>query len=122
MLGIAACSRSVHAPATPAPLTHDGLTRLELTDVGSGTMSAYSAVERLRPFFLMTRPSAAIIHGDVPRVHVFINGYLAGDLDVLKTIPVANVESIQRVTSSMVFAPLGSEVRPGDMALMVRVR
>ena len=58
----------------------------------------------------------------MPRVHVFINGYLAGDLDVLKTIPVANVESIQRVPSSMVFAALGSEVRSGDMALMVRVR
>jgi hypothetical protein len=120
-LCLAACSPPVVARYAPAPLNHDSVTRLEITHVVAGTQNAYSALEQLRPLFLTTRPSSALVHGDVPRIHVFINDFYAGNDDVLKTIPIASIESVRRVQSSMMMATMG-EVRPGDTVLMVQLK
>ena len=83
--------------------------------------NAYTALEQLRPFFLQARPSAADIRGQAPRIHVFIDGYFSGELDVLKMIPASDIESIARVQPAMAFTTMG-DVRAGDGVLMVRLR
>jgi len=76
------------------------------------TQNAYSAVERLRPLLLVIRLGAAIVQGTAPRLYVFINGNFAGDVEALKTIPLASVESARRVQATAAFTQLG-EVRSG---------
>ena len=112
------------ATATPVwyrrtPVASDVITSAEIGRVSP--QNAYAALEQLRPFFLRARPSAVDVRGERPQLNVFIDGYFAGDLDVLKTIPVSDIESITRVQPAMAFALLGSE-RAGDGVLMVRLR
>jgi hypothetical protein len=92
-----------------------------LATVSGATQNAYSAVERLRPLFLTTRPGSGTVGGRVSRIHVFIEGSLAGDIDVLKTIPIGTIESIQRVQAMVAFTQY-SDVRAGDSVILVRLR
>jgi hypothetical protein len=118
---LAACTAR---PSTPRPsLRSDGeiLTVEELTALTGTTQNAYSAVERLRPLFLSVRPGAGIVHGAPPRLYVFIDGSLAGDVDVLKTIPLSSVESIRRMRATAAFTQLG-EIQSGDGVILVRLR
>ena len=59
--------------------------------------------------------------GRVSRVYVFIQGNLAGDIDVLKTIQIANIKSIQRVQAMAAFTQY-SDVQAGDSVILVRLR
>ena len=118
-LGVAACATSRHAGRS-TPTTDDTLTSEELASTPGTTRNAYSAVERLRPLFLTVRPGSGTVHGTSQHLYVFINGSFAGEIDVLKTIPVATVESIRRVQASEAFIQLG-ELRAGDGVLLVRL-
>jgi hypothetical protein len=115
----AACSTPAQGRLSPRP-TGDILSAAELATMSGTTQNAYSAVERLRPLFLVTRPGSATLRGTAPRIHVFINGEFAGDLDVLRTIPVAHVESIRHVHATEAYTQHG-EVHAGDGVLMIRV-
>lgn len=125
MLGISACA-STSANTTPAlfdvppspTVSNTILTRRELL---YEKQNAYSAIERLRPFFLATRPSSADVHGIIPHLNVFIDGYFAGDTDVLKAIPASEIESVERLQPSMAYATLGA-YHAGEGVLMVRLR
>jgi hypothetical protein len=118
---VAACA-STQAAVHPAPsVDRDVLTTEELESVRGTTQNAYSAVERLRPLFLYVRPGHTTISGGPERVHVFIDGGLAGDADVLKTIPLASVESIRRVRATTAFTQYG-EIHTGDGVILVRLR
>ena len=122
MLGIAACATpytgSFPNPYSPT-VSNDRLTRRELDY--ERPENAYMAIERLRPFFLATRPSAADVHGIVPHINVFIDGYFAGDLDVLKAIPASSIESVERLQPAMAYATLGA-YHAGEGVIMVRLR
>ena len=125
MLGIAACAtpntgsyRSSNIPSSPTVSN----TKLTSRELGYGTPeNAYMAIERLRPFFLATRPSAADIHGIIPHINVFIDGLYAGDIDVLKAIPSSSIESVERLQPAMAYATLGA-YHAGEGVLMVRLR
>jgi len=122
MLGIAAChtpyTSSYATPYSPT-VSNQRLTQRELQY--ERHENAYMAIERLRPFFLATRPSAADVRGIIPHINVFIDGYFAGDLDVLKAIPASSIESVERLQPSMAYATLGA-YHAGEGVIMVRLR
>lgn len=121
VLGITACTRSFDNRYSPTRLASDALTRKELGTLIGSPPNAYSAVEQLRPTYLMTLPGSADEHGREAQIRVFINGFLAGDADVLKMISVASIESIRRIEATMVTVRTG-DVRAGDSMLMIRLR
>ena len=132
-LGVAACTRSFDnryaltgatVPVSTLASTSIGASSdlLTWTDlVTEAPQDAYSAVQRLRPFFLTARPSSADVHGQVPRIRVFIDGDYAGDVDVLRSIPVRDIESIRRLQPLMAYATMGS-FHAGEETLLVRLR
>jgi len=105
-------------PHPPTPRSSDVITRTELATVRGTTQNAYSAVERLRPLFLATRPGSGILSGTTPRIHVFIDGSLAGGIETLEMMPLATVASIQRVRATTAFTQF-RRVESGDVVLMV---
>jgi hypothetical protein len=112
------------ATATPVRYSRPSVSADVVTgkEISRGTpQNAYSALEQLRPFFLQPRPSAVDVRGERPQMHVFIDGYFSGDLDVLKMIPASEIESITRVQPAMAFTTMGS-MHAGDGVLMVRLR
>ena len=99
----------------------DAIGRKELSVAVGGAQNAYSAVEQLRPQFLVIRPGFGTLQNAAPRIHVFIDGEPAGDVDVLKTLSISSIESIRRTTATTAFTQLGS-LRAGDGVLWVRLR
>ena len=103
----------------PVAYSNDLLTWNEL--VAETHQDAYSALERLRPFFLTPRPSSADAHGQPRAIGVFIDGDFAGDEEILRSIPVRDIESIRRVQPAIAYATMGS-LHMGDEVIMVRLR
>ncbi len=120
-LGVAACAASPARDSrfTPTPFSSDLITWNELA--AKPLENAYSAVEHLRPLFLSPRPGPADARGQPRTIRVFIDGDFAGDEDVLRSIPVRDIESIRRVQPAMAYATIGS-LHMGDEVLMVRLR
>ena len=125
VLAVLACSGGCMTPgvrrSTMTTSAGDLLTYQELSAIAGTTQNAYSAVERLRPLFLSVRPSSAYLDGRPRRIYVFINGNFAGDVDALKTLSIAAIESIQRVTASAAYIREG-QIRSGDGVLLIRLR
>lgn len=122
MLGIAACATPYtgsHTNPYSPTVSNVKLTQQELQY--ERPESAYLAIERLRPFFLAMRPSGADVRGITPHVNVFIDGYFAGDPDVLKAIPASSIESVERLQPSMAYATLGA-YHAGEGVIMVRLK
>ena len=120
--GLAACAAASAGRRSPGqPVDYDTLTSKELATLVGAPQNAYSAVEQLRPLYLATRPGVSALRGVAPRLHVFVNGSYAGDVEVLKMIPFASVESIRHVRATVAFTQYG-EIHSGDGVLMVRLR
>jgi len=115
----AACASSSGRRYSSVPHSSEVLTWRELAS--ETHQNAYVAVERLRPLFLQARPGAGDARGEPRTISVFIDGDFAGDLNVLRSIPVRDIESIRRVQPSMAYATLGS-LHMADEILMVRLR
>jgi len=115
----AACASSSGRRYSSVPHSSEVLTWRELS--GETHQNAYVAVERLRPLFLRARPGTGDARGEPRTISVFIDGDFAGDLNVLRSIPVRDIESIRRVQPSMAYATLGS-LHMADEILMVRLR
>ena len=115
----AACASSVGRQHSSVPHSSEVLTWSELSS--EAHQNAYVAVERLRPLFLHVRPGAGDARGEPRTISVFIDGDFAGDLNVLRSIPVRDIESIRRVQPAMAYATLGS-LHMADEILMVRLR
>ena len=115
----AACASSSGRRYSSVPHSSEVLTWRELAS--EAHQNAYVAVERLRPLFLQARPGAGDARGEPRSISVFIDGDFAGDLNVLRSIPVRDIESIRRVQPSMAYATLGS-LHMADEILMVRLR
>ena len=118
LFGTACASAAGRQPA-PAAYQSDLLTWTELA--AETHQDAYSALARLHPFFLTPRPSSADAHGERRTIRVFIDGDFAGDEEILRTIPVREIESIRRVQPAMAYATLGTQ-HLGDEVIMVRLR
>jgi hypothetical protein len=104
---------------SPVAYSSDLLTWNELA--AETHQNAYAALERLRPFFLTARPSSADVHGEPRTIRLFIDGDFAGDQEILRTIPVRDIESIRRVQPAMAYATMGS-LHMSDEVIMVRLR
>lgn len=116
----AACARSAgRQQISPTSYSSDLLTKNELA--AETHQDAYSALERVRPFFLKPRPGSADARGEPRTIRVFIDGDFAGDEGVLRSIPVRDIESIRRVQPSMAYATMGS-LHMGDEVILVRLR
>ena len=115
----AACATSVGRQYSPAAYSSDLLTWNELA--AETHQDAYSALERVRPFFLTPRPSSADARGQPRTIRVFIDGDFAGDEEILRSIPVRDIESIRRVQPAMAYATMGS-LHMGDEVIVVRLR
>ena len=115
----AACASSAGRQHSSIPHSSDVVTWSELAT--EAHQNAYVAVERLRPLFLQPRPGAGDARGEPRTISVFIDGDFAGDLNVLRSIPVRDIESIRRVQPSTAYAILGS-LHMADEILMVRLR
>ena len=115
----AACASSADRQHSSIPHSSDVVTWSELAT--EAHQNAYVAVERLRPLFFHVRPGAGDARGEPRTISVFIDGDFAGDLNVLRSIPVRDIESIRRVQPSTAYAILGS-LHMADEILMVRLR
>ena len=115
----AACASSAGRQHSFVPHSSEVLTWSELST--EAHQSAYAAVERLRPLFLHVRPGAGDVRGEPRTISVFIDGDFAGGLDVLRSIPAQDIESIRRVQPAMAYATLGS-LHMANEILMVRLR
>ena len=115
----AACASSVGRQHSSVPHSSEVLTWSELSS--EAHQNAYVAVERLRPLFFHVRPGAGDARGEPRTISVFIDGDFAGDLNVLRSLPVRDIESIRRVQPAMAYATLGS-LHMADEILMVRLR
>ena len=115
----AACASSTGRQYSSVPHSSEVLTWSELST--EAHQNAYVALERLRPLFLQPRPGAGDVRGEPRTISVFIDGDFAGDLNVLRSIPVRDIESIRRVQPSTAYAILGS-LHMADEILMVRLR
>ena len=115
----AACATSGGRQYSPAAYSSDLLTSNELA--AETHQDAFSALERLRPFFLTPRASSADVHGQPRTIRVFIEGDFAGDEQILRSIPVRDIESIRRVQPAMAYATMGS-LHMGDEVIVVRLR
>lgn len=120
-LAFLACSTALSNHQTRVQETSDLLTLNELETVSGTTQNAYSAVERLRPLFLVTRPGSGSVGGRQAHIYVFVQDNLVGDIDALRTIPVASIKSIQRVQAMTSFTRY-ADVQAGDSVLLVRLR
>jgi hypothetical protein len=69
----------------------------------------------------MPRPSSADAHGQSRTIRVFIDGDFAGDEQILRSIPVREIESIRRVQPAMAYTTTGS-LHLGDEVIAVRLR
>ena len=107
------------ASGVPLAYSSDLLTWTELA--AEAHQDAYAALERLRPFFLQARPSSSDARGQTRTIRVFIDGDFAGDEEILRSIPVRDIESIRRVQPAMAYATMGS-LHMGDEVILVRLR
>lgn len=109
VLGPTACAPTSAVRETSYPRTPTGsdiLTRQEITSL-VGAQNVFTVVQQLRPLFLTARPGPSMARGVSSGIAVFIDGTLAGDLDVLKSLNPANVESIQRIRQPYAYADYG---------------
>lgn len=119
--GVASCASVAGSRNGRATFPQDLITRKELDGVAGVSQHTYSAIERLRPQFLIVRPGSETIRDTISRVHVFINGNPVGDLQILKTIPLGNVESVRRLTVTEAYTQLGAIGAAGGV-IMVQLR
>jgi hypothetical protein len=110
---VAACGAASARPTTTEHANSRYLTTAELTRV-SPSLTAYEAIERLRPFYLRPRP----VYGRAAVISVYINGSYAGNADVLRTLTPGAIQSARYLQRSEATAFAGV-LTPGDSFIMV---
>lgn len=105
-----ACSAGAASRSRPAPLRLSGdATTLTWYDLQyqNETESAYTAVAHLRPSFLTARPALGGTR-EPTRIAVYLDGAYSGDAEVLQSIRVRDVESMQYLRGSEAAARYGT--------------
>jgi hypothetical protein len=93
------------------------ITREQLA--GLEAISAFDAIQRLRPTWLQTRGPTSLSSGPtLPRVH--INQSRSGTIDELRTIPVTEVESMQFKSASDATTEYGTGYPGGVIEVATR--
>jgi hypothetical protein len=112
-LALAGCTASAGTPrGSPDRITRQQLETLEV-------VSAYDAIQRLRPTWLQTRGPTSITGGvAIPRVH--INDSRTAALEDLRSLPTTAVESMQFYSAADATTLFGTNY-PGGL-IEVRTR
>lgn len=120
VLAAGACG-AARAPAAGVPrgsLYELGLQELAMAN---DAPDVFVAIERLRPAFFRPRASSSAMRGGRPQLSVFINGAYSGPVDVLRTLPVAQVSRVRFVQPTQAMTTVGSQ-RVGDGVIMVTLK
>jgi len=120
---LSACSSAPAANSRPEPLRLSGdATTLTWYDLQhqSELASAYTAISQLRPSFLTRRPRFGGAE-EPSRLAVYLNGAYSGDVEILESIRVRDVESMQFVRGSEAAARYGT-FSDTDGVLLVTLR
>lgn len=97
------------------------LTLAELDDVGSVT--AYDAVQRLRPAFLRDRGPTSLVNASArTRPAVFVEGSEYGEIESLRAFPASGVEEIRFFSGPEATTKFGSVYGSGVIQVKMRNR
>jgi hypothetical protein len=114
----AACAGSSRASSSDGGAV---ITRAEL-DV-AGSVSAFDAVQRLRPNFLRGRGPTSIVNTSArTRPAVFVDGSEYGEIESLRTFPASRVEEIRFLSGPEAVTRLGSVYVSGVIQVRMRVQ
>jgi hypothetical protein len=110
---LAGCGAAATGPrSSPNLITREQLAGLE-------AMSAYDAIQRLRPTWLQSRGPTSLSGGPtMPRVH--INQSRTGGLDELRSIPVTEVERMEFKSASDATTEYGTGYPGGVIEVSTR--
>jgi hypothetical protein len=99
---------------------NDLLTSAELRDIETGSLSLEQAIQRLRPLWLRAR-STTIMGGTITPL-VYVNGtrFGGGNIVVLRTIPVHEVEEVRFLSASDATTQYGTGHAGGVIAVRSR--
>jgi hypothetical protein len=116
-LSLGACATTGAPYRQPIGLGREPLYAYEMRS--TPLLTAYDAVERLRPMYLHERgPGTRLATGGM-RVLVFLNDMPMGGVEVLRTIPASEVASIRYLSAPEATVRYGS--RAGGGAIVVSV-
>ena len=118
-----ACSAATNQPPGPAPLRLAGdantITWYDL-QYQSELESAYTAISQLRPSFFSTRPTFGGVSSP-SRLAVYLNGAYSGDVEVLQSLRVRDIESMKYLRASDAAGRYGT-FNDTDGVLLVTLR
>jgi hypothetical protein len=111
---LAACASAPQEDDEPSPITLSSsrvqITAKELQSAGVGT--TFDALRRLRPEFFLRRSTSTFTDPYNGYSVLYLDGHLQGSLDLLNTIPLTSILSIQYHTGTEAYARLG-KYHPG---------
>lgn len=106
---------------TAATASGNFLTRADLDAAGSVT--AYEAVQRLRPNFLHTRGPTSLVNASArTRPVVFVDNSEYGEIESLRAFPVSRVEEIRYFSGPEATTKFGSAYGAGVVQLKMRTQ
>lgn len=99
----------------------DVLTRAELLQSAQRTKDLFEAIRSLRPNFInpLTTRTQGSQNRTLPRPVVYIDGVLAGELDVLRSILVNNVAEVRFKSPTEATVELGNNAPGGAIMVMM---
>jgi hypothetical protein len=113
---LTACASAPQEDREPRPfalsLSRQSITAKELQSSGVGT--TYDALRRIRPEFFIRRMPATFTDPYNGYSVVYLDGQLQGSLDLLNTIPLNAILSIQYMSGTEAHAHLG-KYHPGGV-------
>ena len=83
---------------------------------GRSFLSAYNAIERLRPIWLRARGAPSLTASN-PYPVVYVDGMRHGDIDDLHTIPTGDVDTISYMSPSDATTRFGTDHTSGAILL-----
>ena len=126
LLVVGACAHGSAAPASgPAPTSAHRdpsvITQEELVDPAVSELTAYEAIQRLRPNFLSTRGTQTIayqstngiVESESGKVHASIDNSGVLDLDQLKRIRASGVIEIRLLSPAAAMQRFGGSAKSG---------
>ena len=116
-LSLGACVSASAPYRPPQGLGRDPLYAYEMRS--TALLTAYDAVERLRPSYLRQRGPATLLSVGDTRVQVFLNEVRIGGVDVLRTIPVSEVAWIRYLSPSEATIRFGTQAGGGAIIVWV---
>jgi hypothetical protein len=119
---LVACASAPQEEGEPSPIplsvSRVQITAKELQSAGVGT--TFDALRRLRPEFFFRRGTSTFTDPYNGYSVLYLDGQLQGSLDLLNTIPLTSITSIQYHTGTEAYVRLG-KYHPGG-AINVRTR